>query len=56
MDKLMKFFKNEEGLETVEYAVMLAFIAVGLIAAITVLRGAVENKFNEAASEINSAS
>ena len=56
MDKLMKFFKNEEGLETVEYAVMLAFIAVGLIAAIIVLQNAVENKFNNAASRINTAS
>lgn len=56
MNKLMKFFKDEEGLETVEYAVMLAFIAVGLIAAIIVLKGAVENKFNNAASRIDAAS
>ena len=52
MNKLMKFFKDEEGLETVEYAIMLAFIAVGLIVAITFLRNAVEDKFCEAGSEI----
>jgi len=56
MNKLMKFFKDEEGLETVEYAIMLAFIAVGLIVAITFLRNAVENKFCEAGERINSAS
>ena len=52
MNKLMKFFKDEDGLETVEYAIMLAFIAVGLIVAITFLRNAVQNKFCEAGSEI----
>jgi Flp pilus assembly pilin Flp len=56
MNKLMKFFKDEDGLETVEYAVMLAFIAVGLIFAITVLRNSVANKFSEAATKINNAS
>ena len=54
MDKLIKFFKDEDGLETVEYAIMLAFVAVGLIIAIKFLSGAVGNEFNEAASEISS--
>ena len=48
MNKLMKFFKDEEGLETVEYAIMLAFVAVGLFLAIVALSGAVQNKFNNA--------
>ena len=56
MNKLIKFFKDEEGLETVEYAIMLAFIAVGLIFAIRFLRDEVANKFCEAGERINSAS
>lgn len=52
MNKLMKFIKDEEGLETVEYAIMLAFIAVGLIIAIGFLRDTVAEKFNNAASTI----
>ena len=48
MNKLIKFFKDEDGLETVEYAIMLAFVAVGLFVAIVLLSGAVQNKFNNA--------
>jgi pilus assembly protein Flp/PilA len=40
-----KFLKNEEGLETVEYAVMAALIVVGLVLAISTLGGSVKNKF-----------
>lgn len=54
MNTLMKFLKDEEGLETVEYAIMLAFVAVGLFIAIVLLSGAVGNKFNSATSIINS--
>ena len=56
MNKLMKFFKDEEGLETVEYAIMLVFVAVGLITAIVILRNAVGDKFNDTANTINTAS
>jgi len=52
MDKLMKFFKDEEGLELVEYAVMLALIVIGIIVSIQVLGRQVESKFISTASEI----
>ena len=52
MNKLMKFFKDEEGLELVEYAVMLALIVVGIIATITILGEKVHSKFSQAASAI----
>jgi len=38
MKKIWKFIKDEEGLETPEYAVMGALIIVGLVAAVIALR------------------
>lgn len=37
-DVLKRFFKDEKGLETVEYAVMAALIAAGLIITLGLLR------------------
>jgi len=52
MNKLIKFFKDEEGLELVEYAVMLALIVIGIVVTITLLGNAVNSKFSEAASAV----
>ena len=52
MNKIMKFFKDEEGLELVEYAVMLALIVIGIVITITLLGNRVNNKFSQAASAI----
>lgn len=49
-----KFLKNEEGMETVEYAVMAALIVAGLIAAIGLLGGAVKAKFEALTTAIGS--
>ena len=38
MEKIWKFIKDEDGLETPEYAVMGALIIVGLVAAVGALR------------------
>ncbi len=45
MKKLFKFLKDEEGISSVEYALLLAFIAALLISAITGLSTAVSNQF-----------
>ncbi len=45
MKKLMAFFKDEDGLETVEYAIILGLIVAGTITAITALGGWVNTKF-----------
>lgn len=37
MDKLFKFFRDEEGATVPEYAIMVALIAVVVIAAVTLL-------------------
>ena len=44
---VMRFFKNEEGLETVEWGVMLFLIIVGLVAVVTALGGTLRGLFNQ---------
>ena len=45
MERLWKFIKDEDGLETPEYAVMGALIIVGLVAAVAALRGQIVATF-----------
>lgn len=47
MKALMKFVRDERGMETVEYAVMTALIVAALVAAISALSAAVEDRFGE---------
>jgi len=56
MRMLKKFIKDERGIETSEYAIMLVLIAIALIVAITVLRTAIANAFNRTATTIDNAS
>ena len=51
-EKLVKFFKSEDGPTAVEYAVMVALIIVVSIAAITTLGTKVSGTFSGAASAI----
>ena len=46
MERLWKFIKDEDGLETPEYAVMGALIIVGLVLAVIGLRDEIINTFN----------
>ena len=52
MEKFWKFIKDEDGLETVEYAVMGGLIIVALITAITLLSGNITAGFNRLATTI----
>ena len=45
MKKLIDFFKDEDGLETVEYAVMGGLLVVAITAALTLLSGAIGAEF-----------
>lgn len=47
MKSMMRFFKDDSGLETVEYAVMTALVVATLVAAIGFLVGAIEGRFGE---------
>lgn len=40
-EKMLKFFRNEQGLTTVEYAVAGALVAAAVVAAFTALGGQV---------------
>jgi pilus assembly protein Flp/PilA len=44
--------RSERGASLVEYALLVALIAVACIAAMTFLRGGVQNKFSEAGNEL----
>ncbi|WP_419661476.1 Flp pilus assembly protein, pilin [Desulfosarcina variabilis str. Montpellier] len=52
MKKLIAFFKEEDGLELTEYAVMGALIVTLLIAAITGLSTAIQGEFGRLAGVI----
>jgi Flp pilus assembly pilin Flp len=56
MRMLKRFIKDERGLEASEYALLLALICIALIVAITVLKNAIANAFNGAATNINTGS
>ena len=53
MSKIVKFWKDEKGLELVEYAVMTALIVAALTGAIALLTGAISGRFNSVAGEIS---
>ena len=53
MKTLMRFIRDERGIETSEYAIMLVLIAIALIIAIGILRNAIGNAFRTAANTIN---
>ena len=54
MKKLMKFFKDEDGVTSVEYAVMVAFIAAIVIVGAGLLGNATNQRLTNTASDIAS--
>jgi pilus assembly protein Flp/PilA len=46
---------DESGQGLVEYALIIALVAVGLIAILLVLRNAIGNVYNNAATQLNNA-
>ena len=47
MELLKRFIKDEQGLETVEYAIILGLIVVATIGLISTLGTWVHNRFND---------
>ena len=47
---LVKLWTDESGISSVEYALLLAFIAAGIIAAADLLSNAVQNELTETAA------
>ena len=53
MDKLIRFFKDEEGATAVEYAIMVALIAVVIIAAVVLVGQKTNDVFSTVGSAMN---
>jgi len=53
MKKIRAFIDNEEGQGLVEYALIIAVIALAVITAMKLLRGNIGNSFNNAASKLS---
>ncbi len=51
---LAKLWRDESGISSVEYALLLAFIAAGIIVAAEALSNAVENTMTDTANCIDS--
>jgi Flp pilus assembly pilin Flp len=50
-----KFDKDEEGASMVDYILLVALIALAVIAAVVFLKDQINNKFNDAGSQLSSA-
>ncbi len=56
MNALLRLWKDEEGQDLVEYALLVVLIALGAIAAIKGLASAISDAFSNAAANLTSAS
>ena len=52
---LSRFFNDESGQGLVEYALIIALVAIGLITILTVLRNSIGTVFKTSATALNSA-
>ena len=55
MERIKKFFLDEEGATAVEYGLMVALIAVVIIAAVTLLGTNLSSKFDTVATKVGAA-
>jgi pilus assembly protein Flp/PilA len=55
MERIKNFFKDESGASAVEYGLLVALIAVGLIASMGTLKTAISGAFSKAGTTITTA-
>jgi pilus assembly protein Flp/PilA len=55
MEMIKRFFKEEDGATLVEYAILVALIAVAVIATVVLLGGAIRDAFQSVVVELNNA-
>ena len=55
MKKLMRFFRDEEGVVMIEYALIAALIGVALIVTLGLLTNTIQNMFNRIIITLNNA-
>ncbi|HML28622.1 MAG TPA: Flp family type IVb pilin [Hyphomicrobium sp.] len=56
MNMFSRFVKDESGATAIEYGLIAAIVAVGIIAALGQLRGALQTTFNNVADQLTNAS
>ena len=56
MDTLVAFLSDESGASAAEYALLLAIIGIGIVAAASFMRDAISGAMTEAANHMNNAS
>ena len=52
MEKLKRFFKGQEGATAIEYALIVALIAIVIVGAVTAIGTAMQNPFNTVAGAL----
>jgi Flp pilus assembly pilin Flp len=52
-DVMLGLWNDESGQDMAEYALLLALIAIAIVTAITLLRGAIVGRFQQAATTIS---
>jgi len=55
MERIKNFFKDESGASAVEYGLLVAVIAVGLVAVLVPLRTAIDGAIGRATTELGTA-
>ena len=50
MEKFIRFFKEEDGLESVEYALLAVLIAIGIVGGVSALALWINGTFNTVAT------
>lgn len=53
MESMKTFFNDESGQGLVEYALIIAFVSIVIIAVLVTFRGSIENVFNNISGELN---
>lgn len=56
MNKFVAFLKDESGASAAEYALILAVVGIGIVAAAGLLKNAISGAMTRAANTINNAS
>lgn len=51
----MRFLNDQSGATAIEYALIAAFLSIGIIASVTALRGTINNTFNEISAALTNA-
>jgi pilus assembly protein Flp/PilA len=53
---LLRFLRDTEGQDLIEYALLAALVALGAVAGMTALAGGINQKFTDVSTSLNSAS